>query len=80
MLGQILFSTSQLFIASAQTECLILASLSKIAQFPNFHDLYPYKILLLIARVMAEIKSCDLKFCDINPKALDLFITICSLP
>lgn len=30
-------------------------------------------------RVIAEIKLCDFKFSDINPKALDLFITTESL-
>lgn len=79
MLGQILFSTSQLFLALAQIECLILASLSKIAQCPKFHkDLYTCKTLLLIVHVMAEIKLCDLKCSDLNPKALDLFITAVS--
>lgn len=43
------------------------------------NGLYTYKILLLIVRVIAEIKLCDLKFSDINPKALDLFITTESL-
>lgn len=54
---------------------MILASLSKTAQYPKLpSDKHKYKILLLIVYVIAEIKFYDLKFSDVNSKALHLFI------
>lgn len=49
--------------------------MSKTIQSPKWQNgMGKYKILLQIVYVIAEVKFCDLKFSDVNPKALNLFI------